>query len=810
MRNKNAIQWVLSITIGCTLFAWRCHKTRIGRNHSKEGDKRQTKLDDFSLKKLPQKNIFATLDLSSLYQYLFEDKVLKMYQTILQTSQNISHRSLENFSQSNYDDPFHIDQLFGPMSDSILQNLNPKHPLKLIYATLEDQPFDTQNFSFQLAQKILTQLPKDSTYDPISQSLPKMGETRDSLHFDSLPLAKQQPKNKIIYAQMLYHNQGLYKEAIQDLTDQTIHQGKVFTCFPSDEEIKEKFNALEGRYRYYMHQGQVQNEAQMAFTKGFKIAKVVIDHLQRGNYMAHDPLTEDYAYKMVLFFGPNGSRKSGQQTEMLSQCNQYLHQYHRSSNHPIQEAFDQVKLAPCTRKINLAAWQKVIKNHGPKAMQFFGQASRIEEEQSLTLNKNQDFDFQQIQNIAALLKFPHAKQNEELARIAIHYPAFTATDFSSSLEALKKTKQTDDMPNIMVNGGDTGHPAFYLVKLPISDPRGCLLGHITNCCQSINREMHQCVIDGIQRPKSGFYVLLKGKNKDKDIEPIKNLKIDYTKYHIIGQGYAWMSQDQNFTFDSWENLRNESDGYRKDDGVIFDMLQSFGRIAMQKHNIKRVTIGLGGKTPKPYYWSSRKKVIPEQISIGFASPDATYQGRVYDQDIKDLHDKLCRVWNISIEKLSSIRSRQPTMHQPNAHIDFINNPETLANYPIGADKNLLSAVLHLLEAKVMDVDELHKLEKLRTLSIGQCQLLFSDLIMNYIINHGFSLEGFQRLDMEKLKTIHTANIPLEADDRGTCGPQTEPSAETLFLFAKIATQHAIRGDNFFLTCSKFIHNEPKV
>ncbi len=69
---------------------------------------------------------------------------------------------------------------------------------------------------------------------------------------------------------------------------------------------------------------------------------------------------------------------------------------------------------------------------------------------------------------------------------------------------------TDKLPNIAVSAYSNDQKYHYrLTKLPKDDMHAYILGHITNCCQSIGQAGESTVVDGILSANSGFYVLLK-------------------------------------------------------------------------------------------------------------------------------------------------------------------------------------------------------------------------------------------------------------------------------------------------------------
>ena len=101
-----------------------------------------------------------------------------------------------------------------------------------------------------------------------------------------------------------------------------------------------------------------------------------------------------------------------------------------------------------------------------------------------------------------------------------------------------------------IDGNNYGLSGYHLIKIPIDDPHPYLLGHLTNCCQSIGGHSEQCVIDGITLPENGFYILLKGDDKKGLFNADSSL--NYDAFKLLGQGYVWLSDVGNVGFDSWK------------------------------------------------------------------------------------------------------------------------------------------------------------------------------------------------------------------------------------------------------------------
>ncbi len=151
-----------------------------------------------------------------------------------------------------------------------------------------------------------------------------------------------------------------------------------------------------------------------------------------------------------------------------------------------------------------------------------------------------------------------------------------------------------------------------------------------------------------QEKNNGFYVLLKDKGGVQDDSDLDKLKtdqkatIDYSKYTIVGQGYAWVSIVGNLTFDSWENNGKIGDSERdKSDKIIVLILQQFAEEAMKGDEIARVTIGHGGQTPKAL--SQNKVLVSEFMKEGYQYGDSKIQSLIAESGrFKNIERKIIK------------------------------------------------------------------------------------------------------------------------------------------------------------------------
>lgn len=112
------------------------------------------------------------------------------------------------------------------------------------------------------------------------------------------------------------------------------------------------------------------------------------------------------------------------------------------------------------------------------------------------------------------------------------------------------------------------------------NPEAAFLGKLTSCCQNLGDAGEECVIYGITKPNSGFYVLYK--------------KIHEKEDKIVAQCWVWRKDNQ-IEFDS---IEGQLDFRNKNELLISDFYMCLA-IKLEKQNgISKVLCGLGGNTPK--------------------------------------------------------------------------------------------------------------------------------------------------------------------------------------------------------------------
>lgn len=412
--------------------------------------------------------------------------------------------------------------------------------------------------------------------------------------------------------------------------------------FPTDESIRNSFDSLNALYNIFNNADEALYKK---FQTYFKIAKIIADFIEDNNDKINS-VAYLHAYKMMVYFGSETKEQN-----YFKPLELFLKSHNGFANpSPIHDALiNSLPKCDVNSLLELTNWRNMIMKNGFTAVRLFALAPELEK----IIGKAPD-DYAQAVQAAATMNFKRENEYPELAKLCRHYALSEAT-FNRCLTIEKGRKKSDNLPDISIDGKNHGHPGYHLLKLPLDDPRAYILGHITNCCQSIGGASDACVVDGLTLKNNGFYVLLKSKNKSAHtIPPLKNGRIDYQHFKIVGQGYAWLSQHGNLTFDSWENLNTSSDNNHdqdvfvvdvaendramqsddSDDDVIKSLLTALSIEATNNHpDIIRVTIGAGGKTPKQF-----------KIARELKDPERMLEGRLYADSVRQylIHENIER------------------------------------------------------------------------------------------------------------------------------------------------------------------------
>jgi hypothetical protein len=175
-------------------------------------------------------------------------------------------------------------------------------------------------------------------------------------------------------------------------------------------------------------------------------------------------------------------------------------------------------------------------------------------------------------------------------------------------EALELTqispKKWDYIPDVKI----TSDSGYVLETMPFNDPMTAILGKVTSCCQSLDGDSRDCVLQGMSSHFGGFIKITRPASK----------------------GDPWIAQ-------SWIGLAKRLDGKIEavldsiehnrghSQAVILDLFEKAAQeIIKQNPNISRVVFGGGGNTPKNH---SYKPV--EEPESGY-TPIIGYAKGAYD------------------------------------------------------------------------------------------------------------------------------------------------------------------------------------
>ncbi len=492
--------------------------------------------------------------------------------------------------------------------------------------------------------RTLANIPKDTPAEFVADK--KSAKTSEIEEFFSS--VKKDKEFKIFLKNIEHH--ALY-EALYKIPLKPSKKNNHY--FISDEEIIEAFKRQESAHHLFDNQSE-NSTLHKKYIEFYKMAQI-INHLYESNADEDDEdedeeqsedennqKSEINGYKLLVLFGdedlPQNYFKS---LDSYLKMNNFL-----QANNPIHDAIvNNLPKCKSGETINLPAWREFINQYGPKGARLFARAAVIEK----ALGRPPK-DLSDAIETLTKVSYPRRAENPELAAIAAQYYIDNET-FEKCL-AIKR-KKSDRLPNEMINGSTVNQPGYYLVKLPIDDPRAYFLGEITNCCQSVGNEGEVCVRDGLTLENNGFYVLLK-KTNNKNTPPMVDNKIDYSAYKIVGQSYAWKSKKGNLVFDSWENVAKSA--Y---DGVTVSMLREFAKQVCDKNpDILQVVIGQGGKTPD--VWSQADKNASEKMLEGKNYGDAANQTIIYynEKYLKQLRDFFIVELKIQKDKVENVINRE--------------------------------------------------------------------------------------------------------------------------------------------------------
>jgi hypothetical protein len=426
-------------------------------------------------------------------------------------------------------------------------------------------------------------------------------EKRKTETFAKLGINSKEFSEKAKLVDFLRNNQNtqvgklLFGDRFEVRTADSLFNGKL---------IIENFEKLNQKYRYFDEQDEKSQGIYLQFYQACYYNWTIIED------NANPEEIYEYAYKYMAVFLNYQKEKGleGNLNQLCATVDKFIGENSGNINKPLHDLMSAVSLPVykgegAAPNFDLPAWQKLIRENGPTVLKHFGHAARINPAPK---------DLKELNEKVAHLSYPRAKEDPGLAALFSKYKV-VETRFNRTLDLIKagtlKVKESDHLPSVVIDvakevEGAESRKNYYLMRLPAGDPRGFILGDITNCCQSIDGHSEKCAIDGSSRDNNGFYVLIKT-NKPIDEKTLREYENNPAKQRefwkgfeergneIFGQGYVWRSKAGNIVIDSWENLTPT-----RDDQWMKPILETFSKKLMAKDkSISRVTIGTGGKTP---------------------------------------------------------------------------------------------------------------------------------------------------------------------------------------------------------------------
>ena len=400
---------------------------------------------------------------------------------------------------------------------------------------------------------------------------------------------------------------------------------------PELQVMSQQFQTLNAQYRYFQYNF---TELQAIFTSLTHRLRFLMKAIEKNHYYSHDQIFFVSAYKLMALF-INQDHINPSYTILCERMDEIF------KNRSIHDALVvDIQNLPDKKSLNrFVEWQPLFHQkqgywHAIKA--FAKHAHAIEAK----ISAEKKLNLKAIKDAELTIHYQRVSEDEQFADICKTYDVSQET-FNECLDIIQSgwpKKTQDKLPNLIIADEKN---EFFWVKLPVDDKRALILGEITDCCQSIGGDSHACVVDGISRQNNGFYVLLEriksvGSSPITAIEPAQ---INYQDFRILAQSYAWISQTGNLCLDSFEAIDHVLQYFEKSAQPekainLTNLLEKFAKqVLIIYPGIKRVTLGLGGKTPNNLFrnLSTGQRItslVSETMREGHEYGDAKEQYRI--------------------------------------------------------------------------------------------------------------------------------------------------------------------------------------
>lgn len=317
----------------------------------------------------------------------------------------------------------------------------------------------------------------------------------------------------------------------------------IFQTLPKDWE--EKVNLLKSAsepWQNYFFKVYGYEKTQSHFSE--KVFFEILSEMKTASLIESNSNSVLHSLKLAILFN------------RTNQARDYIEKWTKSTrfgDHK-QPVHDTLLFSLPNDQVDIESWRFLALKYGPEALNFFSRSIGIEQylkERNAELKPDQqpltlmNLTPQQLQRISKSFTYNRESENRKLAQLCATC-GVSEENFEKGLAALAEVKKEDKMPEISIDGAAFDKEKYYMRKLSPIDPINLVIGDIVDCCSRLGGEGEKMAIAHVTSPTSACYVIFKQKNGK------PNLNGD----EIVAKTSAWLSQEGNFVFNSWERLKN--------------------------------------------------------------------------------------------------------------------------------------------------------------------------------------------------------------------------------------------------------------
>ncbi len=382
------------------------------------------------------------------------------------------------------------------------------------------------------------------------------------------------------------------------------------------EKILKEFQELEMRFLYFpkLKANKTPDHITKLYLACYKFCEYHAV-FQEDTY-SHSEMGKR-AYNMMVLFGKGGIHN------ILTELNNFVNNHLEDSKKPTHDILmynipkHGMVFQGQNPPFDLKFWKENFIHIGVNAIKYFSDVEIIESTVKRDIDSGMRVDAvgavpttrEYFDDVFSRAEYGRKKENPYLAELYRTLKIGQST-FNAALDflAVKTEKTADNIPEVSINIGK----GYYLVKIPHNDPRALVLGHITNCCQSIDGVTSQQVKDGVQLANNGFYGFLKTA-KNFNPKEIDWANLEKNGHTIIGTSYAWRSLTGALVLDSLEVLTSFRSSLN-----LRETLRQFGEAVSQADpTIERVMIGGSG------YGQTNEVLAANNLRLGVQEEEQT-------------------------------------------------------------------------------------------------------------------------------------------------------------------------------------------